>query len=107
MGFPRANGKSMNVEPAMVERVGLVLKSNSLTRERHLAVDIEPVLFVFGCKCSHPLSTSIMQPGMVHKRMIYFVELVIDWRARAIEFHLNNAEPCINGIKEGAIPVVT
>src|SRR3954447_1072793 len=52
----RTDAKGMNVIPPMAESVRLVFKPNSLARKRHLPIDIEPMLFVFGGKRPHPLS---------------------------------------------------
>jgi hypothetical protein len=76
----RTDPKGMNVVPAMIERVSLVLESNSFPRERYLTVNIEPVLFMLRGKRSHPHSSGVVQARLANKSVIYFDEPVIDWR---------------------------
>jgi hypothetical protein len=101
------DAKGVNVVPAMIERVSLVFKSDSFTRQRYPAVNIEPMLFMVRGKRSHPLSSRVVQARLANERVVYFDEPVIDWRAGAIEFHFNNTEACAKGIEEGVIAVIT
>jgi len=103
----RTNGKGMNVVPAMVERISLVFKSNSFSRERYLSVNIEPMLFMVRGKRSHPHSGRVVQARLANKGIIYFDEPVIDWGSTIIEFHFDDTKPYINGIEEGAIAIIS
>src|SRR5688572_1703544 len=95
--------KRKHIEPAASKLGRLQYEARALAGEGHLPIDIEPVLLVSRSQLTHALALDGSQAGMTFQRGVGFEEAVIHGALPLVEHHLDDAEPFVDGIEQGAV----
>src|SRR3546814_15079088 len=74
------------------QRLCRVLEADGLAGAGHLAVNVEPMLFMPRHQRSHALSHRVAEAGMAREGGIGFDEAIVDRLPRIVDDHLSDAE---------------
>src|SRR3546814_2756611 len=85
------------------QRLCRVLEADGLAGAGHLAVNVEPMLFMPRHQRSHALSHRVAEAGMAREGGIGFDEAIVDRLPRIVEDHLYDAEARLDRIEQGSI----
>ena len=90
-----AHAEGVHVVPA-AQRLGRILETDWLTRQRDPAVDLEPVRLVRWSELAHPLSGRVHEPGLPLERLVHLQEAVVLRRPVVVEEDLHDAEALVD-----------
>jgi hypothetical protein len=97
------DAERVHVVPA-AEHLGGASEADRLPRARHPAAELEPVCLGVGGQLPEAPPHGVREPGLLQEGRVGLDEPAVGGPARAVDEHLEDAEPRVDRLEERAVP---